>query len=454
MAYAGKNPFKVPRRLNLVGGWNTETLTGAATLTKLSAQNQRLDPGGASRNVTLPAVSSDDDGYWFHFDNAADANESLVVKNAAGTTIITVLQNGHGDVYVDSAGAWTSGGSHVDSVGFASGISVDTISEASAGVGVTIDGLRLQDSTVKPAAGGSAFIDLTACATGEADVILADNLASAFELREAANVYMTVVTTNSAEGFTFSQPITATISKTAASQGVNSDLSINHATAEGIGVDATAVQLTTARSSGNVSAFKGTTTSLAGDSGGVYSTFYAAAPTDGGGSAVHNAVLVGAGYDALIDASAAATGEADIVIGDNLASALQVRQSTNAYLTFVTTNDQERITAGKVVADTITTVDMADAAHALVYGTAGAGETKLLGNVVFCDPNSGQATEDLTLPAVATSTGVAIDIINTGGEGIVVKAVGGATVITLDANQSGRVRCNGSTWYGFIGGIT
>lgn len=391
MAFAGKNPFKVPRRLDHVGAFDTSTLTGNVTLTKYSGQVQRMDPGGSSRNITLPTVDLSDEGYWFHFDNAADANESLVIKNAAGTTIITVLQNGWGDVYVSSAGAWTSGGSHVDSVGFASGITVDTISEATPAAGVTADGFLMKD-------GGA----------------------------------------------------TATVAATAAAQGINSDLTVNHATGEGVAFDATAVQLTTARSSGNMSGVKATTTSLAGDSGGVYSAFYAAAPTDGGGSAVHNAILVGAGHDALIDVSAAATGEADIVVGDNLALALQVRQSTNAYLDVVTTNDAERLNAQKIVCfPAVTTIDMADAAHALVLGTAGAGETKLLGNIVFCDANS-SGTEDLTLPTTASCDGMMLFIANTGGESIVVKNTAAGTVVTIPTTKNAWLACDGTTWYSVL----
>lgn len=104
----------------------------------------------------------------------------------------------------------------------------------------------------------------------------------------------------------------------------------------------------------------------------------------------------------------------------------------------------------------VTTVAMADAAHALVLHpkNAGAGETVLTGNIVFCDPESGGASEILTLPAVADSAGLWIDIYNTGGEGIVVKDVAANTVITLDTAQSGRVACNGTVWAGFIGGVT
>jgi hypothetical protein len=102
----------------------------------------------------------------------------------------------------------------------------------------------------------------------------------------------------------------------------------------------------------------------------------------------------------------------------------------------------------------VTTVDMADAAHALVLGTAGAAQTKLLGNIVFCDPNSGGASEILTLPPEASSTGLVIYLFNTGGEGIVVNDDAAATVVTLDTAQHALLACDGTTWRGFIGGVT
>lgn len=136
---------------------------------------------------------------------------------------------------------------------------------------------------------------------------------------------------------------------TAAGAAFDQDGTINHATAAYSGFDVTAVQLTTARSSGTVAAFKGATTSLATDSGGSYVTFLAAAPTDGGGSATHIAMQVGAGYDVLIDASSALTGEADVLLGDNLASAWQFREAANAYITIVTTNGSEAVQVHKLL---------------------------------------------------------------------------------------------------------
>lgn len=72
------------------GAVQTQTLAGNLTLTKRSSQFLRLDPGGSARDVTLPAA---EDGLWFQVLNLADAAENLVVKDAAGNTVVTISQN-------------------------------------------------------------------------------------------------------------------------------------------------------------------------------------------------------------------------------------------------------------------------------------------------------------------------------------------------------------------------
>lgn len=170
---------------------------------------------------------------------------------------------------------------------------------------------------------------------------------------------------------------------------------------------------------------------------------------------VNNGLRIDVGSTAsAIDLSNNATGESDIVVADNLASALEVRQGANTFLTVVTTNDAESVTLSKPMRTNVNTVDMADAAHALVLGTAGAAETQLTGNMAFVDPNSGGASEILTLPAEANCAGLWIMIANTGGEGIVINDDAAATVATLATAEHALVMCDGTTWYGFVGAET
>lgn len=158
-----------------------------------------------------------------------------------------------------------------------------------------------------------------------------------------------------------------------------------------------------------------------------------------------------AGMSAVLDVSSAATGESDVVLADNLASAFEIREAANTYLTFVTTNDAERINFGKLAGFGAQIIDMADAQVALVLGTAGAGEVKLTANTLFVDANS-SGTEDLLLPPEAASSGLVLDIFNTGGESIVVKEDSDTTtIVTIATTKSARVGCDGTTWFAIAG---
>jgi len=84
---------------------NVATLAGNVTLSKASKRVQVLDPGGSSRNITLPEVVASK-GYEFFIVNAADDAEDLVVKNAGATTIVTISQNQCGLVWSDGVN-WT-----------------------------------------------------------------------------------------------------------------------------------------------------------------------------------------------------------------------------------------------------------------------------------------------------------------------------------------------------------
>lgn len=80
----------VTTQVRFRGGIERITLAAALVLTAASAQFLSIDPGGAHRDVTLPA--STPDGTPFLIVNAADAAENLVIKNAAGDTLATLGQ--------------------------------------------------------------------------------------------------------------------------------------------------------------------------------------------------------------------------------------------------------------------------------------------------------------------------------------------------------------------------
>ncbi len=223
--------------------------------------------------------------------------------------------------------------------------------------------------------------------------------------------------------------------------------------------DASVPQITSGSGVPTASVAKGSIYIRTGGSGAA-EVVYVATDTSGTWTALANTaiatqVATAGGEAHVIDLLLSATGEALVKLADNLASAFEVKESTNSYLKFVTTNDAERVVVGKVLATPApTVVAMADAALTLVYGTAIAGQVKVTSNTLLIDPDSGQASEILTLPPVATSVGVQLMLINTGGEGIVVKDVAAATIITLDTAQHGLVVCDGTNWFGFMGAIT
>lgn len=80
------------------------TLTAAYVLSDDEPDLMSMNPGGASRNVTLPAVANQE-GRVLRIANAATALEDLVVKNAGAVTIATISQNEIGTFFC-CAGLW------------------------------------------------------------------------------------------------------------------------------------------------------------------------------------------------------------------------------------------------------------------------------------------------------------------------------------------------------------
>lgn len=71
-----------------------ETLAGARVITIAEVEKYNamaFDPGGAGRNVDLPAVGGCAGVYLF-ISNTADAAEVLTIRNSAGSTIVTPTQ--------------------------------------------------------------------------------------------------------------------------------------------------------------------------------------------------------------------------------------------------------------------------------------------------------------------------------------------------------------------------
>jgi hypothetical protein len=82
-------------RANRFSVKTAETLTGARVITPAEVERYQamaFDPGGAGRNVDLPAEESST-GVILMISNTADAAEILTVRNDAGSTVVTPTQN-------------------------------------------------------------------------------------------------------------------------------------------------------------------------------------------------------------------------------------------------------------------------------------------------------------------------------------------------------------------------
>ena len=90
---------------DLVGAAYSATLSGNLTVTVKHPMILKLDPGGASRDVTLEAEAGCP-GRVRWIVNAADADEDVVLKNDGGSTIVTIDQNESAVVYCDGT-AWS-----------------------------------------------------------------------------------------------------------------------------------------------------------------------------------------------------------------------------------------------------------------------------------------------------------------------------------------------------------
>ncbi len=89
-------------------GVSFQTLAGTYAVPSGSPHVQALDPGGAARNVTLPA--SPKIGDWFLIMNMADAAEIITVQTSAGvglTPACTPTQNETAFVvYINATLGW------------------------------------------------------------------------------------------------------------------------------------------------------------------------------------------------------------------------------------------------------------------------------------------------------------------------------------------------------------
>lgn len=97
------------------------------------------------------------------------------------------------------------------------------------------------------------------------------------------------------------------------------------------------------------------------------------------------------------------------------------------------------------------TIDMADAALTLTRQTGVPAGTELKVSMLYVDPNSSGASENLLLPPEGDSTDLRIYIVNTGGESIAVQNDAGGAIVTIETGLSAVLFCDGTTWRALTG---
>jgi hypothetical protein len=100
MAYETGATKQLTAQLRLKGGVGFRTLTGAVICDKATETIAFWDPGGAHRDVTM-LDEEQANGLLHVFVNQADAAENLVIKDDAGSTILTIGQGEWGLVACD-----------------------------------------------------------------------------------------------------------------------------------------------------------------------------------------------------------------------------------------------------------------------------------------------------------------------------------------------------------------
>lgn len=228
----------------------------------------------------------------------------------------------------------------------------------------------------------------------------------------------TMTTTGLVNNSTLTQNGSVTASATdAAASGTDYAFGVTqtHATGSVKGLAVTMTQGTNNKTSGTVSAIKGAIVGRAGDtSGATYAAFEAAATTNSG-SAHYAALLAGAGFDRLLDASAMATGQAVISLPTNVAVALREQDITanKIYRDIITTTGsesvayQQRLTSTDGVASGDTRIIGGQVNSAIANGTALTGSTAetLLGTKVLAASALKAGTRMIVRYAVEVSVG-------------------------------------------------
>lgn len=111
MSFLTKAISHIRHAIGLDAWFGVRSLTGALALTLFDGPFQLVDPGGAARSATLPAVTNLDDGRVLVLYNSADADgEPLSVLQEGGATLLATVQRGELGFFRVASGTWAKVG--------------------------------------------------------------------------------------------------------------------------------------------------------------------------------------------------------------------------------------------------------------------------------------------------------------------------------------------------------
>lgn len=172
---------------------------------------------------------------------------------------------------------------------------------------VTVGAAGADHFVLKQRAGFDKTFDLSSCATTEAGAWLGANLAAAWTWGTEALTYVTYRSTTATPG------IDETFTLTATGDAHNIAAIVNSATGVVQALDVGITTVTTAHTAGNISAIRAAVTSLAADTGGVFSCVELVSTDGGGATPTHAGLMCASPLDALLYVDASGSGS--VVVG-------------------------------------------------------------------------------------------------------------------------------------------
>lgn len=284
---------------------------------------------------------------------------------------------------------------------------------------VTIAKALKATSTAAFGSSGQTSIDASGNMTVSSgySVSIADNVATAWEVKEGANSYIRAVSTDGAESVTISRPLKAVSTAAFGSSGQTVlDASGNMSVSSGYTVSITDNVATAWEVKEGANSYIKVVTTNAGESVTIAQPLKATSTT-----------ALGSSGQTTLDASgnASFSAGATISVVDNQTAALSFREGANDYLIFRTTNSGEQVRVTQVLAST---AGFLSSNYLALNNTSVSSTSSIAASRTIVGVTSGGIT--LTLPPVAS--------VNDGHVLIIKDETGAASTsnITLDGNAS------------------